>query len=138
MICPDCGHYRKATASMVSRAKSENISALCPGCHSRYIVTADTVTAGDKEKGKGICRICRCRQAEPGMKLCIECWSKEKDAHELASRRNAVQKERSERQAFRPKKSIDELNAEARAHGMSYGKYVSMLYMEELRHGGNQ
>lgn len=135
MICPDCGHYRKATASMVSRAKSGNISALCPGCHSRYIVTSETVTQGDKEKGETICRVCRCKPAEPGMKLCIECWSRDKDSHEMAKRKKAVEKERSERHMLKPKKSIDELNAEAAAHNMSYGKYVAMLYMKELKGG---
>lgn len=34
---------------------------------------------------------------------------------------------------LKPKKSIDELNAEAAAHNMSYGKYVAMLYMKELK-----
>ena len=48
---------------------------------------------------------------------------------------NAQRKVRDERNRniAKASKSLDEINRQARAAGMSYGKYVAKLYVERLR-----
>lgn len=134
MICPYCGHFRKANATMVGRVRrGRDISALCTKCGKRFMVSAETILEGEDETEVVMCRICKTRQAEPGMLLCNDCWSYQNEKRQTRQRQEKVEKERKERRCLKPKKSIDELNEEARAHGMTYGKYVSMLYMQKLK-----
>ena len=131
MICPYCGYYRKANAATVGRAMRSKISALCGQCGERYMVDADNVLEGDKQTEDKVCRVCGVNTAAPGMKICYECNADAYDKKRLKKKKANLEKERSERR--KPQKSIDELNAEAAALHMSYGKYVSMLYMKRLK-----
>lgn len=114
MICPYCGHFRKANATMVGRVRrGKDISALCTKCSKRFMVNAETILEGEDETEIVMCRICRTRQAEPGMLLCNDCWSYQNERRQTRQRQEKVEKERKERRCLKPKKSIDELNEEA-------------------------
>lgn len=134
MICPHCGAHRQLNEAMVGRIMTGgSIGGLCPECHHRYTITRNNAFDGDPEWEPITCKRCGARPAERGITICIDCWSFSRNKAEARRQREAVEKERAERSAHKPKESVDEIACKAQVMGLSYGKYQMLRYMGKIK-----
>ena len=78
-----------------------------------------------------ICSKCGWREAEPGFSKCWTCLQNQRENREIAIRKEAIEKERAERK--KPKETVDDIACKARKMGLTYGKYLSMREMGQIK-----
>lgn len=145
MICPNCGTFRGVSKVLRKLLEAGPVDIQCTECGEEFQITHENAfkrgAAGAANIPKSMmCRCCKKNPAavEEGMTVCWECHVKEAQYKEFDKRRKAVAKEYAEREETTGHKRnhLDEVNARARAMGMSYGKYVALKYAGVIKDDG--
>ena len=125
MVCTFCGKVMQSSSNVRSRVKMKGgAKARCIWCGKMFAVSKEDI---ENEEDIGICKLCGKNPIMEGHKACVACVLKSRVNNEKQKRKEALKQER-EARGGKDKESIDDIAVKARAHGVTYGKYLAARY----------